>query len=221
VEMVGRFEFEPLCLPSAEKPERVMADGFGGLQFLTPQDKHVFRWLLPASLWEVEVGWSREQLEEKRGKLSSWREEFKDHSFVIRDDTPMLYRVQYRPGKEKEDRERVVEIELTGSTNPYLGEFLKAENLVAKLEGAFGKPRVFTSSFQPNERAGKQFVAHWLQGERSMTLRLTREPMAISAHLVVSETKVSSLVGRVMKDHKMGGAPSSLVAAFKEWVGGE
>ena len=45
--------------------------------------------------------------------------------------------------------------------------------------------------------------------------------MAISAHLVVSENKVSRLVGRVMKDHKMGPAPASLVTAYQQWVQGE
>ena len=218
VRLPGRFRFEPLCLPTGEKREPEMMAAYGGVAFAKPLQKDVFRWLLPGCLWDLEVGMSTETLEEKRGKLGSFREDFKDHMFVIREDTPVCYQVQYIPGPDKESRGRIVEIKLHGSTNSYLGGYPKAEKLVAALEQAFGKPRLFTSSLDGTGLAGNQFAAHWLAGDRSITLRMLREPIAISAYLVISESKTSTQLDMMLKKQKLGSAPASMVAAYKDWV---
>ncbi|BCX46754.1 hypothetical protein HAHE_06620 [Haloferula helveola] len=218
VTIPGQFLFEPLCLPSTEKREETMRRNYGGIELVEPQPESLFRWLLPTCLWDVEVGIGREELEEKRGKLSSFREDFDDHRYVIRDDTPALYRVQYLPGPDKESRERTVAIEMSGTINPYLGEYPKAERLVEAMEKAFGKPRLFSSSFDPPGIAKTQFIAHWLSGERGMTLRISREPLALSVHMMISETKRNKLLDRVLAEHKMGGPPASILAAYHDWL---
>jgi hypothetical protein len=214
----GRFLFEPLCLPTGEKAAREELAAYGGLTLVKAMPKDVFRWLLPGCLWDLEVGMSTETLEEKRGKLGSFRENFKDHMFVIREDTPVCYNVQYIPGPDKESRGRIVEIKLEGSANARLGEYPKAEQLVAALEQAFGKPRLFTASLDGSGLAGKQFAAHWLCGDRSLTLRMLREPMTVSAYLVISEFKTSTLLDMILKKQKLGAAPASMVAAYKDWL---
>jgi hypothetical protein len=220
VQIPGRFRIEPLCLPTGEKPEPEMMSAYGGLAFPKPVPRDVFRWLLPGCLWDLEVGMSRETLEQKRGKLSMFREDFKDNQFIIREDTPICYQVQYIPGPDKESRGRAVEIKLEGSTNLHLGEYPKAERLVAALEQAFGKPRLFTASLNPTGWAGTQLAAHWVCGERSLTMRMAREPMAISVYLVVSESKSSTMLEMIQKKEKMGSAPASMPAAYKQWLGG-
>ncbi|WP_193215133.1 hypothetical protein [Luteolibacter marinus] len=218
VQLPGKFLFEPLCLPTGEKREPEMMAAYGGVAFAKPQPKGVFRWLLPGCLWDLEVGMSTETLEEERGKLGSFSENFRDHSFLIREDTPVCYKVQYTPGPDKESRGRIVEIKLEGSTNSHLGDYPKAEKLVTELEQAFGKPRLFTSSLDRTGLAGEQFAAHWLSGDRSITLRMLREPMAISVYLVISESKTSTHLDLMMKNHKFGSAPASMVAAYQDWV---
>ncbi|MGJ8643560.1 MAG: hypothetical protein ACSHX9_09150 [Luteolibacter sp.] len=218
VELPGRFQFEPLCLPTGDKGETEKMTAYGGIPLVKPLPKQAFRWLLPGCLWDVEVGMSRETLEAKRGKLSSLREDFKDHMFIIREDTPVCYRVQYVPGRDKENRDRIVEIQLEGYTNSHLGEFPKAEKLIAGLEQAFGKPRLFTTSLDATGLAGRQFAAHWLCGDRSVTLRMLRGPIEISAYVVISESKTSTLLDMIMKKQKLGTAPASMVEAYKDWL---
>lgn len=218
VELPGQFLFEPLCLPTGKKPEPQMMNAYGGLPFDKPVVRDVFRWLLPDCLWDLEVGMSREALEQKRGKLGSFRENFSDHSFQLRADTPICYEVQYHPGPDKESRGRIVEIELEGTAKSSLGEYPKAEKLVSALEQVFGKPRLFTSSFDPTGNANTRFIGHWLCGERSLTLRLSYYPPDVSAQIVIGEAKTNTLFNGVHKVHKMGQAPASMVVAYKSWL---
>lgn len=226
-EVWGQFDFEPLCLPTGEKPEPRPRDSYGGLKLAQPLDESEFRWLLPACLWDVGVGIQRDELVRKRGALDGLREPYRDHTFLIRDDTPVCYEVQYltggsprvgRPKSDPVERDRITEIELSGNTNPVRGEHAKAERFVAVLEKAFGKPRLFSRSWAPQDRNHKQFIAHWILGERSMTLRLTNELLGVSARIVISETRRTSLLDQIWPLHQPGEAPPSLVAAYKEWI---
>jgi hypothetical protein len=226
-ELWGQFDFEPLCLPTGEKPEPRLRDSYGGLPLVQPIDESEFRWLLPTCLWEVGVGIGRDELEKKRTGLDGLREPYRDHTFLIRNDTPVCYEVQYitggspilgRPKSDPADRNRIIEIALGGTTNSVRGEYPKAERLVAVLEKAFGKPRLFSRSWAPSERTGKHFIAHWILGERSMTLRLSNEMLDVSARIVISETRRTSMIDHIWPQHQPGEAPPSLVAAYKEWI---
>lgn len=221
VSLPGRFLFEPLCLPTGSVAEPEMMVSYCGLDFAQPMDRAEFRWMLPDCLWDLEPGMTRATLEDKRGKLSNVREDFNDHSYIIREDTPTCYRVQYVPGREKEDRERIVEIELEGYAGFSVGEYPKAESLVTVLEKAFGKPRMFTTSFDPKTYGGGKYVAHWLCGEKSVTLLMTKGSTEIGVKLVLGEGKMNGLFKRIYEKDKMGRAPGSMVVAYHEWVGSE
>ena len=219
VGMPGQYNFEPLCLPTGEKKPPELMNSYGGVSFARPTDRGSFRWLLPACLWDVGVGVTRDALAAKRGKLDGGREIFKeDTPFTLRHDTPVCRDVQYIFGADPATRDRVVEIKLEGDAKMHLGEFPTALRMVTALVHALGEPGLLKSTYDTTATGGRQFVAHWISGERSLTLQMDRYSTEVRTQISISGTKSSKALEGVMKNHQLAKGGQGMVEAYKKWI---
>lgn len=217
--MPGMFRVEPLCLSSGQKRKPDVVSSYGGVQFAKPVDKNLFRWLLPGCLWDIEVGLSRQELEEKRSQLPQGREDFKeDTPFTMRPDTPVCRRVQYISGPDADSRDRIVEIHLEGDAQMHLGAFPSANRMVEALVQALGEPRFLKADVGGNSSGGRQFLAHWICGDRSLTLQMNRYFTEVSTRISISETRSTRAAELVMKKRKLAKGAVAAVVGFEKWM---
>lgn len=219
VNIPGQINFEPLCLPTGEKKNPELREAYGGVVCRRPVDKGIFRWLLPACLWDLEVGITKEELAAKRPNLDGSRENFKeDTPFTLRFDTPVCREVQYIGGSNKDNRDRIVEIKLEGDAKIHLGEFPAALRMVSALVEAFGEPSLLKAPQDAASPGGKQFVAHWLSGDRSLTLQMDRYSTEVRTQITISGTKISTALESVKKNHPLAKGSQGAVDAYKKWI---
>ncbi len=219
VTLGGQYNFEPLCLPTGEKKVPELMDSYGGVKFAKPVDRGIFRWLLPACLWDVEVGTTKDALSAKRGKLDGGREIFKeDTQFTLRHDTPVCRDIQYVAGEDKGSRDRIVEIKLKGDAKMHLGEYPTALRMVTALVEALGEPSLVKSTYDRASTGGRQFVAHWIRGDRSLTLQMALYSPEVHTEITISETKTSKALESVMKSQQLTKGGQGTLEAYKKWI---